>query len=189
MELSQRRQWKDRRLWVLFPKPLAQSFAWDSLYLLKLLIVQDFILPQCLGFKVFVDLITPWVLINFVFRSPWRMLAIASFAVLLLETHSGLPRGLFACLYWVFGVSMFYLRNSISWTNLLPWAAVFFVAQVGVQILEGLSYWTQNFTSQFFSLHVMIRIFLSSLLSSIFGLFVIYKARLDTMEEHRLARR
>jgi hypothetical protein len=159
----------------------------DFLYLAELLILQDLILPQVFGHKLFIDLLTPWLVMVFVFRAPWRMFTVAAGAVLLLETHSGFPRGLFACLYWILGVFLFYVRHHISWASFLPWALVFSLSQVLVVGLKSVSYWTLNFNSTF-----LIQSLLSNLvgisLSTIFGLFVIYKSRLDTLEEQRLAR-
>ena len=189
MELSKRRNRLPSRIWNIFPRPLPEALGFDLLYLVQLLILQDFVLPQILGNKVFIDLLTPWLVIVFVFRNPLRIFTLGFFAVLFLETHSGLPRGLFACLYWVLGVSLYYIRHHISWASFLPWGVVFCVCQLLVLVLEFLAYWTQNFSPlSFISGSFFLSLF-NSLLSCAFGLFIIYKFRLDTLEEHRLARR
>jgi hypothetical protein len=161
----------------------------DFLYLVELLFLQDFILPQIFAQKVFVDLITPWILIVFVFRTSWKMFVLAAFAAFLLETHSGAPLGLFACMYWILGILLSYVRHHISWVSFLPWVVIFFISQVFVISFEGMAYWVQNFAPLSFLINAFFPKFLGLALSCVFGLFLIYHFRLDTLEEHRLARR
>lgn len=189
MELTKSTRHIPNPFWKFLPRPLPDSWILDFLYLAQLLILQDFILPQILGPKFSVDLITPWLTIVFVFRSPARILAVTLIAILLLETHSGLPRGLFFCLYWILGISLFSIRHNISWASFLPWGVVFFLSQLLVACLESLSYWTQNFSPILFAGSSIFFILFKSFFSSLFGLVIIYQFRLDTLEEQRLARR
>lgn len=188
MRLLKRKNGPPSKFWKIFPRPVPESVALDLLYIGELLLLQDYIIPQFFAHKVFVDLLTPWMLIVFVFRAPWRMFLLASFAVLLLETHSGLPSGLYICLYWILGVTLYYARHNISWASFLPWGAVFLLSQVLMMGLEGVSYWTQNYSSFRYIASSFSHNFFNGLLSCLFGLFVVYKARLDTLEEQRLAR-
>ncbi len=189
MELVKRRSRHRSVFWNLIPRPLPNSLAWDFLYLVELLILQDFIIPQIFAQKIFVDLITPWLMIVFVFRSPLKILSVSALAILLLETHSGFPRGLLACLYWMMGVCVYSLRHHISWASFLPWIAVFFLSQVLVNSLEAVAFWTQNFSPFSFFSFSFLSILVNGMLSCFFGLFVIYTSRLDTLEEYSLARR
>ena len=177
------------KLKALLPEPLSDSPLLELLYIAELLILQDFIFPQILGQKIFIDLLTPWLLILFVFRSPARVLVVALFAILLLETHSGLPRGLFLCFYWILGVSIYFVRHHISWSSPLPWVTVLLLSQVMMAALETLSYWTQNLSPVFFSHTSVLSLILNSALSCIVGLYIVLNFRLDTLQGDRLARR
>lgn len=189
MELTKRRSKIRSQLWKLLPKPLPDSWVLDFLYIAELMILQDFVIPQIFAGEFFLDLITPWILIVFVLRSPLRMFTLGLFTAFLMETHSALPRGLFLCLYWVLGVTLYYVRHHISWASFLPWSVLFFISQIFIVVFEGISYWTQNYSSFSLLTSIFGVNFLSGLLSCFLGVFIIYKFRLDTLEEHRLARR
>ncbi len=177
------------QLRTLFPKPLADSPVLELLYIAELLILQDFILPQIFGHKLFIDLLTPWLVILFVFRSPAHVFLIATAAVLLLETHAGLPRGLLVCFYWSLGIGIHFIRQQISWSSPLPWISVLLLSQAGLAVLETLSYWTQNFSTIYFSHISFVSLIVNRLISCMVGLYIVLYFRLDTLQEHRLARR
>lgn len=176
------------KFWKIFPHPVPSSLALDILYICELLVLQDYVIPQLFAHKVFIDLLTPWLLIIFVFRPAWRMLLLAALSILLLETHSGLPGGIFVCFYWVLGVGLYFSRHNISWASFLPWGVLFFVSQVFLIVLESISFWILNYSSLFYLGASFSHNLLNGFLSCFFGLFIIYKSRLDTLEEQRLAR-
>lgn len=189
LEIAKRKNSLSSHFWNLLPRPLPDSLLLDILYIFELVLIQDFVIPQFTGQWLFIDLLTPWLIILFVFKPFWRIALLGALTSFLLETHSGVSKGLFFCAYWVLASTLFYIRHNISWVNLLPWAATFLIAQSVLITFEGISYWTHNLSLFSFVAQVFFPKVLSGLMSVIFGLFMVYKFRLDTLEEHRLARR
>lgn len=173
----------------LFPHPLPESPALECLYIAELVVAQDFIFPQIFGHNVSIDMITPWLIILFVFRAPSRVLLVATVAAFLLETHSAIPRGMYFCLYWMLGVFTFAIRHHISWKSPLPWLSVLGLGQVFVVILENLTFWTQNFVLPVLWYESLFKIILHILLSCCFGIFLVMNSSLATLEEYNLAKR
>ncbi len=187
--LRTKKQGSGTHLARLFPHPLPNSLALEFLYIAELVVIQDFVFPQLFGRTLSVDLITPWLMILFVFRAPLRVCLVAVFAILLLETHSAIPRGLYFCLYWMLGVFTFAIRHHISWKSPLPWFSVLALGQVFVVVLENLTFWTQNFVLPVLWYESLFKIIFHIFLSCCFGLFLVMNSSLATLEEYNLAKR
>lgn len=172
----------------IFPSPLENSFFWEALYIIFFLVFQDYIIPQLFP-KMYIDLLSPWILISFVLRKPLRFLPLSIFAVILIENHSSWPFAFFFTLYWVFGVFLSLFRQHISWTNFLSWGVLFSLAQLFILVMESVSYGVSKLGNYEGLPYYLVPNISGSFLSILFGLFIVYKFRLDTLEVQRLAQK
>lgn len=126
------------KLSFLLPRPLTGSFLLDGLYLVQLLLLQDFLLPLLNVSFLGVDLITPWLSLAFVFYDWARASFLVLVAGLLLETHSSVPPGLYLTSYWMIFAAVHLIRRQISWVNSTPWMTYIVVSILLLNTMEGL---------------------------------------------------
>lgn len=122
------------------PHPLRRELLPSAFYILILLFFQCFFLPNVFGENLYFDLVTPWLIIIFVYDHSWRAVLLSILAAVTIETQGAIPFGLYMCAYWVLGTLLFFVRSHISWQNFFPWLVVIICSQIwiiGVEELEG----------------------------------------------------
>jgi hypothetical protein len=113
------------------------GFLWlDIFYLLLVGALQFSIIPSLLGRYVYVDLLTPWLVINFVNQSLARSTVLAVIGALIIETHNAAPAGLFICIYWITLNLIHLVRDTLSWRHATPWIATFVLSELWVVLGE-----------------------------------------------------
>lgn len=165
------------------PNPHHHEWSLSLLSILILAFLQCFIVPSFLGGHVFVDLLTPWLVVMFVHQPPIRSFILALFVALILETQAAIPLGLYFCAYSGLSSFLYLTRGHISWQNVLPWVVIFPLAElwiIGFEILDGVSkLGSLDFFNMQFLFYQILRIFFTLG----FGFFIMWKWNVFTYEE------
>jgi hypothetical protein len=127
-----------RILSALWPRPDCGNFLLDLFHMFMLVAVEQAMIPHnALGvFRV--DLLTPWLIVSFVLAPLRKSLPIAVMAGLLQETRSAAPAGLYISAYWSAAIALNYIRHTLSWRHMGPWAVTVICGMTWVVAFETL---------------------------------------------------
>lgn len=167
----------------MIPRPGVGHWWADLSYLLVVITFQVSILPSIFN-NSYIDLLTPWLIYNFIFLRWTSSMPLGLIGALALERNGTHPMGMYMCIYWIIGMVILSVRVHISWRNMLPWLAVFTLAQIWLLVFELLVYivTTNNvlFITWSYLLGILTRIFFTLSLSVLFYVKLSSKA----LEEH-----
>jgi len=105
----------------------------------SLIFLQMVILPQIdLGhFKL--DLFTPWLLLCSLRMNIGRILMFYLISILIMETSSSAPSGLYLVIYSMIGITLYAVKSQISWRRTVSWLYALAAATTMQGLLEGVS--------------------------------------------------
>jgi hypothetical protein len=140
MELERRTF--SQRIWEFISpyfrvRPDSGKLWLDVVYLILIAALQLAVLPSLVGKYIMIDILTPWLVANFVFKDLKRGALVWFLGALIMETHSTSPKGLFFCAYWIVFVVIAVVKPNLSWRMTLPWVAAFFLSSLWVNLFEG----------------------------------------------------
>ena len=167
----------------LKPRPLVDHNFYRLWYLVVLVLLQDFIIPDIVGPYFCFNLLTVWLIIHFVHFKPWPSISLGVVACLLLETHSSLPTGLYFATYWFIGVFVVLLRRNISWINTLPWLCTIALSELILITLEQLAHSSLTDIHPFQDKLIILELTGRIVLTCCFGFWLLRRYRLYTFEE------
>jgi len=112
------------------------SFKADVLRFLVLVFMQTVVLAGLdLGHLKF-DLFTPWLVLCVLRMSEERLLFFYAFAIMIMETSSSAPKGLYLVAYGMIGILLYVVKNQISWRRTVSWLYAMAGATTILGILE-----------------------------------------------------
>jgi len=117
-------------------RPNSGKLWLDTLFLLFLAAIQFAILPDIFGRFIYVDLLTPWLIINFVQQPPWRATFLLFVGAMAWETHSVAPAGLYICAYWIMANVLHHVKDTLSWRHSTPWLVSFLCGELWIVLFE-----------------------------------------------------
>jgi hypothetical protein len=113
-------------------RPASGKLWLDAVFLLFVGVLHHAVAPTFTGNWLYLDLITPWLVVHFVTQSLPRAALLGAIGALILETHVAAPAGLYFCAYWVIIVTLQLTRSTLSWRHAFPWLVTMAAAQAWV---------------------------------------------------------
>jgi len=99
-----------------------------------------------------VDLVTPWLVYNFIVLSTPAAMVQGLLGALALEGHGSVPGGLYLCSYWIMGLAITMVKKHISWRNLMPWITTAMASQLWILLFESFVYLVKTSSIDFLSM-------------------------------------
>jgi hypothetical protein len=112
------------------------------------------------------DLFTPWLVLSVLRMSQERVLFFFAFAIMIMETSSSAPKGLYLVAYGMIGILLYLVKNQISWRRTVSWLYAMAGATTILGILEVIVLYISEPTRQlgFYGLTWGSRLAISSLI-------------------------
>ncbi len=160
----------DKKHWIVeAPLPYAPgkgTFKADLGRFLILVMMQTVILAGLdLGHLKF-DLFTPWLVLCVLRMSPERLLFFYAVSIMIMESSSSAPKGLYLVAYGMIGILLNVVKNQISWRRTISWLYAMAGATTILGVLEVIVLYISEPTRQlgFYGLTWGSRIAISSLI-------------------------
>jgi hypothetical protein len=116
-----------------------QGVLWkDCAFLLVIVFVQTTLLPSIIGAHVYLDIVTPWLLISFVHHRLSNAIVLALTGALALEMQSAVPAGLYLSSYCIMATVINQIRPTLYWQHFVPWIVIYGASSLWVATFETL---------------------------------------------------
>ena len=122
----------------LKPVPNTGVLWKDCAFLLFVVFIQTTLLPSIVGVHLYIDIVTPWLLISFVQQRFSNSLVLAFFGALALEMQSAVPAGLYISSYWIMATVINQIRPTLYWQHFVPWMVIYGASSLWVATFETL---------------------------------------------------
>lgn len=106
---------------------------------LGLVLLQTVVLPQIDLGHLKLDLMTPWLVLCILRMEVPRAILIYVLAILVMETSSSAPSGMYLVVYSMLGIALHVVKPQISWRRTISWLYAMAAATTLLGFLEGLS--------------------------------------------------
>lgn len=154
----------------------------DILYILFITSLQVSIIPSLLPFFA-VDLLTPWLVFNFIALGTSHGFILAILSSMALESHSTISAGIYFCTYGIIGTIICMVKKHISWQNFMPWSTTFLLSQFWVILFETIVFLVKTGNALFFNLSYGMNALFRMLSTFVFGLLLFQNASSLIIEE------
>jgi hypothetical protein len=110
----------------------------DFFWILALAALERTVFDTATGNWLFIDLLTPWMVVGMVTQQPARMFLTGLLIALLRETHSTAPAGFYVTLCFMQASTLILVRPSLSWHHASPWLLTIFLGCLWTVLAESL---------------------------------------------------
>ena len=117
-------------------RPHTGNFWVDLLYILVLVVLEESLVGSLFGWIGSIDIVTAWLMVNFLRKKPAPALFMAVVVGLVQESRSSVPAGTYLCIYWILAVGIVQLRPVLSWRFYTPWVTMFCLTQLAVELIK-----------------------------------------------------